>query len=133
LEIAMTAALTAPDIAPTQVFRDEPAPNLAVILVAPTGTLSQCRAAIDNAVLAGAVALVCEVDVDDAGFASAVSTALRTVDDAAACYPGLPIVLVGHADASAVASLAAEACGEEVAGLVLTHQHASPRPTRRAA
>jgi len=133
LEIAMTAALIAPEIAGTRVFRNGLAPRLVVVLVAPEGTLSQCDAAIEKTVLAGAITVACEVDTDDDMLATALSTVLRTVDDASARFPGLPVVLVGHAEARGITSLAAEACGDDIAGLVLSDQHGHSGPTSRAA
>lgn len=116
------------------VIRDEAAtPRLVVVLVAPSHALRQCDAAVDNAVLAGAVTVTCEVDVSDRMLTAAVGEVLRTVDDASADYPGLPIVIVGHGDADGVASMAADACAEDVAGLVLTLPRTQQDPTSRAA
>jgi hypothetical protein len=133
LEIAMTAALIAPEIAGTRVFRNGLEPRLVVVLVAPKGTLPQCDAAIEKTVLAGAVTIACEVDTDDDMFATAVSTVLASVDEVFDRHPGLPVVLVGHGAAAEIASLAVEAYGDDLAGLVLTHQHATPDPAFRAA
>jgi len=133
LEIAMTAALIAPEIAGTRVFRNGLTPRLVVVLVAPKGTLSQCDTAIEKTVLAGAITITCEVDTDDEMLATALSTVLRTVDDASAGFPGLPVVLVGHAEARGITSLAAEACGDDIAGLVMSDQHGHSGPTSRAA
>ncbi|RHW28122.1 hypothetical protein D0Z08_03770 [Nocardioides immobilis] len=133
LEIAMTAALIAPEIAGTHVFGNELTPRLVVVLVAPTGALPECDAAIENLVLAGAITVACEVDTDDDMLATALSTVLRTVDDASALRPGLPVVLVGHAEARGITSLAAEACGDDLAGLVMSDQHGHSGPTSRAA
>lgn len=130
----MTAVLTAPELAGTNEFRDNlTTPTLLVVLVAPTDSLPQCGAAIENTVLAGAVTVTCEVDPDPAQFAEAVCAVLGAVDHATSRFPGLPLVLVGHADAGAIASLAAEACGDDVAGLVLTHRQADAGPVPHAA
>jgi len=129
----MTAVLIAPEIAGTRVFRNGLEPRLVVVLVAPKGTLPQCDAAIEKTVLAGAVTVACEVDTDDEMLATALSTVLRTVDDASARFPGLPVVLVGHAEARGITSLAAEACGDDIAGLVMSDQHGHSSPTSRAA
>jgi hypothetical protein len=119
----MTAVLTRP----------EATAHVLVVLVAPQSKLHECDAAIERTVLAGAQTVTCEVDPDERRFAEAVSAVLGAVDDAAARFPGLPIVLVGHAAAGAAASLAAEACGDDIAGLVLTHQHTDAGPVRHAA
>lgn len=129
----MTAALIAPEIAGTHVFHNELMPRLVVVLVAPTGALPECDAAIENLVLAGAITIACEVDTDDDMLATALSTVLRTVDDASALHPRLPVVLVGHAEARGITSLAAEACGDDLAGLVMSDQHGHSGPTSRAA
>ena len=116
------------------VIRDEATtPRMVVVLVAPSHALRQCDAAVDNAVLAGAVTATCEVDVTDRMLTSAVGEVLRTVDDAAADYPDLPIVVVGHGDAAGVASMAADACGDDISGLVLTHPRSQQDPTSQAA
>ena len=126
----MTAALATAGLAGVQVIRDEAAtPRLLVVLVAPSTALRQCDAAVGNAVLAGVVMVTCQVDVEDDMVTFAVGDVLRTIDDATVDYPGLPIVVVGHGDAAAVASVAADACGDDISGLVLTHQ----RPTFQAA
>ncbi|KAA1421912.1 hypothetical protein F0U44_06500 [Nocardioides humilatus] len=134
LEIVMTAALTAPAFAGTHTYRDDlTAPTLVVVLVAPPANLAECGAAIERTVLAGAVTIACEVDTAEDTFAEAVCTVLGAVDDAASRFPDLPVVIVGHAEAGDIASLAAEACGDEIAGLVLTHQHHGAGPVRQAA
>lgn len=130
----MKTPLATTGSAGVHVIRDEAAtPRLLVVLVAPSSALRQCDAAIDNVVLAGAITLTCEVDVTERMLTFAVGDVLRTVDDAAAEYPGLPIVIVGHGDAAAVASMAADACGDDISGLVLTHPRAKQDPTSQAA
>lgn len=130
----MTAALATTGLAGVHVIRDEAAtPRLLVVLVAPSSALRQCDAAVGNAVLAGAVTVTCEVDVDEQRVTFAVGHVLRTVDDATTDYPGLPIVIVGHGDAASVASMAADAYGDDISGLVLTHQRTHQGPTSQAA
>jgi hypothetical protein len=130
----MTAALATTGSAEAQVIRDEAtAPRLLVILVAPSSALRQCDAAVDNATLAGAITVICEVDATEPMVTFAVGDVLRTLDHAAAAYPELPIVIVGHGDAASVASLAADACGDEISGLVLTHPRTQQDPTSLAA
>ncbi|WP_182379290.1 hypothetical protein [Nocardioides sp. WS12] len=108
-------------------------PRLLVVLVAPASAVHQCDAALDKALLAGAATVTCEVDVTDRMLTQSVGDVLRAIDDASATRPGVPIVIVGHGDAAAVASMAADACGDEISGLVLTHQRSEQDPTRHAA
>lgn len=112
---------------------DGATPRLLVVLVAPASAVRQCDAAIGNALMAGAATVTCEVDVTDRMLTQSVGDVLRTIDDATAARPGLPVVIVGHGDAAAVASMAADACGDDISGLVLTHQRSEQDPTRHAA
>ncbi|MFI5623318.1 hypothetical protein ACIA03_07615 [Nocardioides sp. NPDC051685] len=133
----MTATLATTHLAGVHVIRDirdeADAPRLLVVLVSPSSALRQCDAAVDNMVLAGAVTVTCEVDVTEDMVTFAVADVLRTVDATAADYPGLPIVIVGHAEAAAVASMAADACGNDVSGLVITHRRPQQDPASQAA
>ncbi|MFJ9390436.1 hypothetical protein ACIRON_16550 [Nocardioides sp. NPDC101246] len=99
-----------------------------VVLVAPRGMLSDCDLAIAGALSRGARAFTCEVpteadgDVCDDGstYTMALEAIAATLDQAESELPGLPIVLVGHAEAAVPARLYADLCPGDLAGVVLT-------------
>lgn len=122
----MTSTLSAPELTATPSHTDVlDTAQAVIVLVSPSDARSQCNDAVSRAALAGAVTFTCEVDTD-ATWLDEIDRVMDAVDDAAALFPGLPVVLVGHDHAGPIAVLAAEACRESISGLVLTKsQHAS--------
>ncbi|MFJ9390438.1 hypothetical protein ACIRON_16560 [Nocardioides sp. NPDC101246] len=101
-----------------------------VVVVAPRGTLSDCDLAIASALSRGARTYTCEISTGadaellegEFAYTMALETIAATLDQAEAEVPGLPIVLVGHAEAGAAARLYADLCPGDLAGVVLTEK-----------
>jgi len=122
----MNAAITTPRRTTNSV---EPA-TLVVIVVAPRGRLADCDLAIAGAASRGAHTFSCEVPANSDGelresdfaFGIAIDSIASAVDRAVSEVPGLPIVLVGHAEAGMPVRVYADLCPDQVAGVVLTEK-----------
>jgi hypothetical protein len=107
-------------------------PHLVVVLVSPAGGLGSCGTVISELSASGAVVYAEEVDsiaarldLDCAALSDVVWTISNTLERANADFPGLPVVLVGHASTAAGALAFTELYPGQCTGLVLTERTAA--------
>jgi pimeloyl-ACP methyl ester carboxylesterase len=107
-------------------------PHVVVVLVSPRGGLSSCRSAIARLTSGGAAVYAEEVesvypklDADCAALSDVVWTIGTTLDRATKEFPGLPVVLIGHASTGAGALAFAELYPGGCEALVLTQKAAA--------
>lgn len=104
--------------------------STAIVVVAPRGMISDCDLAIAGALSRGAHTFTCEVPISTDGdpcegefaYSMALEEIAAVLNQAESEVPGLPIVLVGHAEAGVPARLYADLCPGELAGVVLTEK-----------
>jgi len=102
------------------------------VLVSLRGGLPSCELVIPRLTSDGAVVFAQEVDsiatrldADCAALSDVVWTISHTIDRATKDFPGLPVVLVGHAHTAAGALAFTELYPDECEGLVVTERSAA--------
>jgi len=128
----MTVAVLEAPRTGTAIHRQATRPTHVVVLVSPLGGLSSCRRVMSQLTTSGAVVFAEEVDsvspnldADCAGLGDVVWTISNTLHRATKEFPGLPVVLVGHASTAAGALAFTELYPDECTGLVFTEQAAA--------
>jgi len=127
----MTVAVLEAQITGPVIHRQTARPTHVVVLVSPQGGLSSCNRVIGQLTSSGAVVLAQEVEsgsdghgTDSATISDVVWSIGAAVDRAGVEFPGLPVVLVGHAS-TAPAALAFTELFPNECRLVLTERAAA--------
>jgi len=128
----MTVAVLEAPTTGTIIHRQASRPTHVVVLMSPLGGLGSCRKVIGQLTSSGAVVLAQEVESDSESngadsmtISNVVWTIGSAVDRASAEFPGLPVILVGHASTAPAALAYTELFPDECRGLVLTERTAA--------
>jgi len=128
----MTVAVLEPPTTGTVIHRQASRPTHVVVLVSPLGGLSSCRQVIGQLTSSGAVVFAQEVESDGDSLSADTATITdvvwaisAAVDRASSEFPGLPVILVGHASTAPAALAFTELFPDECQGLVLTERTAA--------
>jgi hypothetical protein len=116
-------------LASSAIARPASIPRLIVVLVSLRGGLPSCELVIRRLTSDGAAqevdSIATRLDADCAALSDVVWTISHTIDRATKDFPGLPVVLVGHAHTAAGALAFTELYPDECEGLVVTERSAA--------